>query len=182
MENIIKHPSDWTTDEYAIYEYSPELCEGYNDHIGVIGYIDETKHSYTKIFMTGFQCSGSTRKASNKKFKKYFRRKGNLIPPYIKIRTVDTDLHKVIGVCRISLYEPKYITGFNENMVLTDDQLHKFIEVISGWQFKDSSIFPDTTMWDYIIMSFNTHFDIYGIDYHIPSGLKIPNYEKMLKR
>lgn len=102
--------------------------------------------------------------------------------PYLKIRRVDeNDNTMVIGVCRIDVLEPKYITGFNENMVLSNDEIDILCDKLTETFMLDYTINKEISNWDILI----DHLAYTGGEKFISDkvylGMPIPNY-KLLKQ
>ncbi len=89
---------------------------------------------------------------------------------YIKLRKIDVDKGVIIGVCRLSIFKPEYIVGYNENMILTDNEIDMLI---------DSLYQDDMYNWKKMIHRFNYMYSMYNVHYHIPNNLKIPDYNKL---
>lgn len=167
-----KIDDSWIIDrDGIIHEGSSKLLEYSHSHIFKL----EKGDIIIQLLCGGMDCTNTTKHAATKKFKRYFRKAGNHIPPYIKIRVLDTSINRVIGICRISIYHPKYITGFNENMILTKDQIDELIHILS-------SINPakGITLWQHVISKYNNNFTFDKVLYHIPNNIKMPDYTKLL--
>ena len=53
--------------------------------------------------------------------------------PYFKVyRYANDEQGTFTDLCRISMVKPEYITGMNESMVLTDEEIDAFFNTISG--------------------------------------------------
>lgn len=95
------------------------------------------------------------------------------VKPYFKVKKYDEN-HNLIGLCRISFYSPKYITGYDENMELTKDEIHTIMSELIELRW-------DIDNWQWLIFKFNDIMDAcYNIKPVMP-WLPIPNYNKLVK-
>lgn len=111
-------------------------------------------------------------------FTRNIKRKG--ITPYIKIRTFNLKENLVTGVCRISIYNPKYITGYNENLILTKDMIDILMRELNV-TFEDYFTHKVMTKWQWGIDCLNSYYGSKKCKYMVPTGLKIPDYYKLLE-
>ena len=104
---------------------------------------------------------------------------------YFKVVRVDMsneeeyfDECDIISWCRISMERPEYITGYNDNMTLTDDEIDRMIE-----KFKEGHL-------DYFTENFESNWhrlvDLYDNDFSVSSAnstidpeLPMPDYTKL---
>ena len=84
---------------------------------------------------------------------------------------------KVTGVCRLSIYHPKYIIGYNEDMVLTKDMIDIIMCEFNKCSYADDKL----TNWQYAIEAANDPYGCKKCKYMIPTGLPIPDYYQLLK-
>ncbi len=167
-------------------KYCDKRLSEYEDiTITDIGFIEDNDDISIEVIIDGFNILFSkTKRSVNKKFKKLFRRKNHRILPYFKIVVFDYNKKEVVGLCRISMYEPKYLTGYGENMILNKDQVNKLINLLNGHRsirYNVDDVDHDLTNWEYGIFAMNRDFKMSGIKYHIPNNLKIPDYIKLLE-
>lgn len=160
------------SNEFECYDVDTRLGE----ELGATGFID-TLSEYTdkdnhQIVCNIQQCFNKGYGVRN--FNRHVRKRH--IKPYLKIRRVDLTSHRVIGVCRLSIFEPEYITGYNEDMILSNDEIDKFIEIMSSKPFLDESCKP---FWEEVIQDINNHYKVNRNKYHIPRKLKMPDYTKL---
>lgn len=106
--------------------------------------------------------------------------KSKKLTPYIKIRTFNIKENRVIGVCRISIYNPNYITGYNENMVLTRDIIDMLMDNLNT-EFFSYTNNKVMTRWQWGISCVNSYYGSKKCKYMVPTGLKIPDYYKLLE-
>ena len=112
-------------------------------------------------------------------FARNIKRKG--LTPYLKIRTYNLKENLVTGVCRISIYSPKYITGYNENLILTKDVIDILMGELKS-EFEDPFTDKVMTKWDRAIDCINSDYGNKKCKYMVPTGLHIPDYYKLLEK
>jgi hypothetical protein len=87
--------------------------------------------------------------------------------PYFKVKRYDEN-NNLIGLCRIYLYKPEYVTGYNENMILTQDEIYE----IMSYFIKIRGSITNTSCWEWLLFKIN---DIMDISYDIkPVSVRIP--------
>lgn len=154
-------------DKGWIYEEDGRLWESFDsgDRLFWIDISDE------------FSISGSIIHIPTKDDYRWFSRnvKKKKLTPYIKIRTFNLKEKKVTGVCRISIYNPRYITGYNENLILTKEMIDILID-----QLNSTTIRKTMTKWQRCIKCVNSFYYSKRCKYAVPWGLKIPDYYKLL--
>lgn len=96
--------------------------------------------------------------------------------PYFKVKKYDTS-GNLIGLCRIYFYRPVYVTGYDENMELTQEDIHE----IMSYFIKRRGPITEDTYWEWLIFKANDimddNYDIKPILQNIP----IPNYSLLIK-
>ena len=160
--------------EFECYDADSRLGEvvGETGHIACIKeYIDENGHEIT-IFIQ--QCYNKG--YGDRNFVRHIRKRK--IPPYFKIRKCDVTDGIVIGVCRVQIYKPEYLIGYNEDMILSDDEIDIMINIFNSAPYMDESC---TTLWQEVIKDFNNHYKINGNKYRIPISTKMPDYNLLKK-
>ena len=121
-----------------------------------------------------FQCCTYTRKGAHRKFVRHYRK--HKIHPYIKIFIFNQD-NQVMSVCRLSIYHPKYITGYNENLILNKNQINDIMNMLTS----EMGVFHHT-VWQTIIDIYNNDLMMNGLSYRISKKLKMPNYMELLNK
>lgn len=119
-----------------------------------------------------FQCNTYNRKGAHRKFVRRYRKRK--IYPYIKVSILENNTDHVIGVCRLSMYHPKYINGYNENFILNESQINDLIHLLND----EMSVFH-YTMWQTIINIYNNDLMMNNLSYRIPKNLKMPDYTQL---
>ena len=103
----------------------------------------------------------------------YNRRK---FKPYFKVKRYDEN-NNLIGLCRIYFHRPVYITGYDENMELTEEEIY---EIMSHFIKIRGSVIDDS-YWEWLIFKANDImymcYDVRPILQNIP----IPNYNLLIK-
>ena len=96
--------------------------------------------------------------------------------PYFNIYRIDED-DDITGICRIRVTEPKYITGYNENMVLSEEEKYKFCEKLKEYRTTDRKTNKEKSNWDVLVESFTKSF---GRNFdNIFVGMPITDYTKL---
>lgn len=102
------------------------------------------------------------------------------VKPYFKVRKYSSDGKKVLGLCRIYLYTAKYVTGYDENMELTKEEIFELMSLLVSERYSLKGI---TNNWSYLIEAINDVV-INDTDYKMKSIVPwtpIPNYILLLK-
>ena len=97
----------------------------------------------------------SSYKANNSNFTittGLFENPNFIVDPFFKFMRFENDRHNIIKLCRISMITPIYITGFDENMILNNEEKEIFISLLNH-QMK----IYDGTMWDMAIDYLNEY-------------------------
>lgn len=99
----------------------------------------------------------------------------NLIP-FFQIRKFDNN-GNIVGICRLSLYKPEYIVGYDENIILTNEEKEK---IINFFKTKKESIidkYNNLTGWQYSIRRINGEYEAGGwYNKMISESLPMPDY------
>lgn len=103
-------------------------------------------------------------------------------PLYFKVRKLNKyDENNIDGICRVSLLEPKYIIGYNENMILTENEKIKLINKLnSNIKYPKWGVelgFPsESTVWQFIQDSINNEIEGRKLNIEKIYNLPMPNY------
>jgi hypothetical protein len=144
-----------------------------SDFIEFISKYVKDNHDYCLAIYTIHNCGFSKRS-----FIRHIKKRG--LKPYIKICRIDRSCRKVIGTCRIYIHKPEYLTGYNENMILTDTEIEKLIEVLNSTDHMSEELGRSETVWQHIIECINDSFKYSSnIKYHIPRNLSMPDYNEL---
>lgn len=151
-----------------IKEYVQELGE--NPYLETIGFIPLDNTGYDRITIG---CPGFSDL--------------NNIPLYLKLRRFEGEY--ITGVCRISITEPKYITGYNEDMILTEDHKNIMFDILSAMSIIPLKVLENgmyckvpATNWDFVLYHFESTCASLGGDqkfYHIKDNYKMPDYRNL---
>lgn len=174
------HENDTKHIEYEyVYDEDRRLCEYVGSEI-LVDNIESPLDTNISYMISVPEILENGTRQYNRWFKKHGLR------PYIKVRKIDIQNNMVIGTCRISIFSPKYITGYNENLSLSAEELNILVSILNDDVTDMYSILYGNanenrtyTKWNMMIRDINNGFDMNHIDYHIPSGIKIPNYNNM---
>ena len=103
------------------------------------------------------------------------------VRPYFKVKRYNEN-NELIGLCRLYFFTPKYVTGYDENMILTKDEIY---ELMSLFIEERSSFFterPIISYWDWLISEANDiMYSCYDIKPIVP-WTPIPNYISLLRK
>lgn len=158
--------------EYA-YDEDRRLCEVagcdlFISEFSIDGYIYNI--TVPEIYLSG-----------NRQFSRYIRK--HMLRPYMKIRKIKDN--NIVGMCRIYIHRPKYLTGFNENMILDSYVIDKLIDILNTHDDTIDYIYPNTNIknkiiWTHMIMKINHNYKMCNISYKMPTSIRIPDYYKLL--
>ena len=89
---------------------------------------------------------------------------------FFKVYRINDD--KIEGVCRISINDPHYITGYDENIKLSEDELLKVIKGLS----EDNYI-----GWRMLLYQTNYYLDAIDSKIQYDLNYSMPDYNELLK-
>ncbi len=101
---------------------------------------------------------------------------------YFKVMKVDMsdpeawfEDREIISWCRISMEKPEYITGYDECMTLTDEQIDKMIAEFHK-EFPATDYFEARSYWSDMVRMYANDFEVCHADVHIEVDLPMPDY------
>jgi len=143
-----------------MYKWEPYMME-YNSKLG--------EHPLCERCVFNFEDSPLLISVNITKLKKF--------KPYFKVKKYDEN-NNLIGLCRISFYAPKYIVGYDENMILTKEEIYFIMSelIFQRWRPKGFN------NWQWLISEYNDIIDqVYNIKLIMP-WMPIPNYNLLLRK
>lgn len=106
---------------------------------------------------------------------------------YFKVIRVDMsdeelffDERPILEWCRISMERPEYITGYDECMVLTDEQIDRMIEYFNS-EYEYYRTKEKESRWFQLLELFDNDYTVTGTDNHIDLTMPMPDYSKLKK-
>ncbi len=104
---------------------------------------------------------------------------------YFKVMRVDMsdedayfEERDIISWCRISMERAEYITGYDENMMLTDDEIDRMIAEFERKypEFVDKNM---ESHWHRLVDLYDNDFTVLGADASIDPEMLMPDYTKL---
>lgn len=102
------------------------------------------------------------------------------VRPYFKVKRYNEN-DELIGLCRLYFFTPKYVTGYDENMILTEDEIYEIMSLFIQYRVIIFDNDPIINNWDWLIDCANNIMDAcYDIKPIVP-WTPIPNYISLLR-